>query len=102
MAPLYSWVIPNDNARGGGRFAPRGIVGWYLGPARALGIGASRVIAGDFIRAVRSWRWVVAPNAVVDPTTLEAIVEPPDAELEQEITDTASSRPPTPTAPPST
>ena len=69
---------------------------------RAFGVGAIRVMIGDFIRVVRTWRWVAAPSTVVDLTTLDAIVEPPDAELEQEITDTASSRPPTPTAPPST
>ena len=88
MVPCYSWVAAYDNARGGVRFASRGIAGQYLGPARAFGIGAIRVMIGDFIRAVRTWRWIAAPNAVAEPTTLEAIVDPPNAELEQEIANT--------------
>ena len=54
MAPFYSWVAAYDNARGGGRFASRGIIGRYLGPARAFGVGAIRVMIGDFIRVVRT------------------------------------------------
>ena len=68
VAPFYSWVAAYDNARGGGRFASRGITGWYLGLARAPDVDAIRVIIGDFISVVRACRWVAAPNAVVGPT----------------------------------
>ena len=55
VAPFYPYVAGYDSARGGGRFAPRSIIGRYLTQARAFGIGAVRVMISGFIRIVRTW-----------------------------------------------
>ena len=69
LSPFYSFIVAfNNNTTG--RFNSRSLLSRYIGPARQHGIGAIRVQIDRTVRVVRTWRFIAAPDAEVDPTTL--------------------------------
>ena len=87
---LFYWsivafiVVVFNNNNSSGRFKSRSLLPHYIGPARQHGIGVIRVQIDRTARVVSTWRFIAAPNAEVDPTTLR--VTPTRASTSDEAT----------------
>ena len=70
LAPFYSFVVVFNNNNTIGRFNSLSLLSRYIGPARQHGTGSIRVQIDRTVHVVRTCRFIAAPGAEVDPTTL--------------------------------